>query len=86
MIPFNPVGISESFPYFCEALVEFKDPNSDLEYIFLNLIQTYKVCLGEEAWEAYLASFPLSLKEELTTRFSLQASNTKGQKPGASEE
>ena len=31
MIPFNPIGISESFPYFCEALVEFNDPPLDLE-------------------------------------------------------
>ena len=27
MIPYNPIGIAESFPYFCEALVEFKNPS-----------------------------------------------------------
>lgn len=26
MIPYNPIGIGESFPYFCEALIEFRDP------------------------------------------------------------
>lgn len=31
MIPFNPIGIADSFPYFCEALVEFTDPPPDLE-------------------------------------------------------
>ncbi len=54
MIPFNPIGISESFPNFCEALVEFKNPSQELEYIFKNLIQTYKKCLGAEVWNSYL--------------------------------
>jgi transportin-1 len=26
MIPYNPIGIADSFPYFCEALIEFKEP------------------------------------------------------------
>jgi transportin-1 len=34
MIPYNPIGIAESFPYFCEALIEFKAPPRDLEYTF----------------------------------------------------
>ncbi len=38
MIPFNPIGIAESFPFFCEAIVEFKNPSQELEYIFKNLI------------------------------------------------
>lgn len=46
MIPYNPVGIAESFPYFCEALVEFQDPPKDLEHMFQNLLATYKQCLG----------------------------------------
>jgi len=31
MIPFNPIGIADSFPYFCEALIEFVDPPQELE-------------------------------------------------------
>ncbi len=42
MIPYNPIGIADSFPYFCEALVEFSDPPAELEYTFQNLIFTYK--------------------------------------------
>lgn len=77
MIPFNPVGIAESFPYFCEALVEFKNPTSELEHIFKNLIQTYKVCLGEATWSAYLDSFPDSLRGELNSRFNLLINSSK---------
>jgi hypothetical protein len=62
MIPFNPIGIAESFPYFCEALIEFKDTTLELEYIFKNLIQTYKKCLGADEWNSYLESFPLHLR------------------------
>ena len=58
MIPYNPAGISDSFPFFCEALVEFKKPPEDLESIFSNLIWTYKQCLGEEEWINYIESFP----------------------------
>lgn len=58
MIPYNPMGIADSFPYFCEALVEFKDPPNDLEYVFQNLIFTYKQCLGTKDWNQYLKSLP----------------------------
>ncbi|TNV73242.1 hypothetical protein FGO68_gene7412 [Halteria grandinella] len=69
MIPYNPIGIADSFPYFCEALVEFKNPTQELEYIFQNLIVTFKQCLGVVEWNAYLESFPPQLKKELNTRF-----------------
>lgn len=47
MIPYNPIGIADSFPYFLEALVEFHNPPAELESTFQNLISTYKNCLGE---------------------------------------
>jgi hypothetical protein len=31
MVPFNPIGIADSFPYFVEALIEFPDPPAELE-------------------------------------------------------
>lgn len=31
MIPYNPIGITDSFPSFCEALVEFSNPPAELE-------------------------------------------------------
>jgi hypothetical protein len=34
MIPHNPLGIADSFPYFCQALVEFKTPSAELEKLF----------------------------------------------------
>lgn len=58
MIPYNPLGIAHSFPYFCEALIEFKNPPKDLEKLFQSLILTYKQCLAEKEWNSYLDSFP----------------------------
>ena len=75
MIPFNPIGITESFPFFCEALVEFKDPSPELEYMFKNLIQTYKKCLGDQEWNEYLESFPFHLRAQLNNRFKLLEEN-----------
>ncbi len=71
MIPYNPIGIADSFPYFCEALVEFSDPPADLEQTFHNLIFTYKQCLGNEEWTRYIESFPSVLQSELNSRFKL---------------
>lgn len=62
MIPYNPIGIAESFPYFCEALVEFKNPSQELEHIFQNLIVTYQQCLGPVEWKNYMDSFPPTLR------------------------
>ena len=70
MIPYNPDGIAESFPYFCEALVEFNNPSKELEYIFQKLIKTFRECLGPKQWSAYTESFPSVLREELNKRFS----------------
>lgn len=69
MIPYNPLGIATSFPYFCEALVEFKDPPADLEKLFQNLILTYRQCLSEQEWNSYINSFPPVLKEQFNSRF-----------------
>lgn len=77
MIPFNPIGIAESFPYFCEALIEFDDAPQDLEYTFQNLIFTYKQCLGPLEWNKYIESFPPQLKAELNTRFKLGSNDLK---------
>ena len=71
MIPYNPIGITDSFPYFCEALIEFDDPPTELEYTFKNIIQTYKQCLGEQEWAKYIETFPMVLKQELNNRFKL---------------
>lgn len=74
MIPYNPIGIAEGFPYFCEALVEFKNPSQDLEHIFHNLIMTFRQCLGSQEWDAYMDSFPPQLRDELYARFRLAKS------------
>ena len=70
MVPYNPMGIAESFPFFCEALVEYKNPPQDLEKLFQNLILTYRQCLGQKEWRSYVESFPPQLKLEFDARFS----------------
>jgi len=69
MIPYNPIGITDSFPFFCEALVEFSHPPPELEQTFQNLILTYQKCLGQEVWQQYLESFPEGLKTQFLERF-----------------
>ena len=69
MIPVNPMGIIDNFSQFCQALIEFKGASEELEYIFRNLIMTYKKCLGDETWNGYLESFSPVLRSQLNTRF-----------------
>ena len=69
MIPYNPIGIADSFPYFCEALVEFTNAPKELEKTFQSLMKTYKHCLGPEEWNNYIESFPEQLKKDLDDRF-----------------
>jgi hypothetical protein len=71
MTPYNPEGIADCFPYFCEALVEFKNPPADLEYIFQNIIGTFRQCLGTDNWNSTMESFPPVLRDELQSRFKI---------------
>ena len=70
MIPCNPLGVVNQFPYLCDALVEYKDPPAELEEMFRNLLTSYKHSVGEK-WLDYLESFPSDLKEQLKGRFGL---------------
>jgi len=63
MIPHNPMGITEAFPQFCQALLSYKNPPADLEKQFQNLMKTYKQCIGQASWDQYLHTFPESIRK-----------------------
>lgn len=70
MVASKPEGVVASFPYLCNAFVSYKQPPEDLEIIFRNILQGFKVNIGAQ-WDEYFNAFPEDLKNELIQRFNL---------------
>ena len=66
----NPTAGLKHFPYFCDAVVEFKNPGEELEKIFQCIMTTFKNSIGVQ-WTRYFAEFPADLRSELARRFGL---------------
>jgi len=67
----NTNAIINEFPFFCSAVVHYKDPRQELHLIFKGILQTFKMTCGEENWKAYISKFPDDLKSNLVHRFEL---------------
>lgn len=67
----NTKGIMNDFPYFCSAIVYYKDPNRELNQIFRGMLHTFKSQCGEDYWKDYLSKFPDDLKHNLMHRYEL---------------
>jgi len=66
----NPQGALPHFAYLCSALVQYKNPPSQLEIQFKAILQSYKQQIGQ-GWDDYLNEYPADLKNEMIQRFSL---------------
>ena len=67
----NTTAITKEFPYFCSAIVHFKEPRPEMHLIFKKILHTFKNQLGEEYWRDYISKFPDDLKHNLMHRFEL---------------
>ena len=65
----NSNGILNDFPYFCSAVVYYKEPRPELHNIFKGILQTFKANFGEENWRVYVDKFPPDLKGSLRSKF-----------------
>ena len=68
IISANPNGIVEDFPFLCNALVEFNDPEQDLQELAIKLIQNFKLIAGP-LWDEYFKKFPQSLQISMNQKF-----------------
>ncbi len=66
----NPSGALKHFPYFCDAVAEFKTAKPELEKIFQSIMVTFRDSIGAQ-WSKYYAAFPEDLRRDLTNRFGL---------------
>mmetsp|Transcript_9942 Transcript_9942/g.16712 ORF Transcript_9942/g.16712 Transcript_9942/m.16712 type:complete len:95 (+) Transcript_9942:651-935(+) len=67
----NTNGIINDFPYFCSALVHYKEPKPELHNIFRGMLHTFKQAFGEENWRQSVDEFPPELKAGLKSKFDL---------------
>lgn len=67
----NIQAITKEFPYFCSAIVHFKEPRPEMHLIFKKILHTFKAQLGEDNWRDYISKFPDDLKHNLMHRFEL---------------
>ena len=65
----NSKAIQAHFPYFCSAIVDYKNPRQELHLIFKAILETFKQSCGDEYWAEYINKFPEDLKRGLINRF-----------------
>ncbi|KAH9363586.1 hypothetical protein HPB48_013765 [Haemaphysalis longicornis] len=65
MIEVNPVGIASDFVSFCEAVASWVKPKADLKQAFQDIINGFKVFVGENDWQGFVEHFPPALKDRL---------------------
>ncbi|KAH9370747.1 hypothetical protein HPB48_016175 [Haemaphysalis longicornis] len=65
MIEMNPVGIAPDFVAFCEAAASWVKPKADLKQAFQDIINGFKVFVGENDWHGFIEHLPPALKDRL---------------------
>jgi hypothetical protein len=58
------------FPFFCDAISFYDNAPIELDFVFNNLIVSFKLSL-KECWQDYFDNFPQNLKEKMLERFDL---------------
>jgi len=66
----NALGALKYFPYFCDAVIEYKNPGEDLEKLFKGILTSFKESIGEK-WAGYVSAFPADLRQKLNQRFGI---------------
>ncbi|ORY34979.1 putative importin beta-2 subunit [Naematelia encephala] len=70
MISVNPGGLDNSFIWFCNAVVKWQHPSSQLDQMFRQILQGFKNSLGS-AWEQSISTFPPVIRQRLAERYNV---------------
>ncbi|CAI2178857.1 6952_t:CDS:10 [Funneliformis geosporum] len=60
----------QSFLYFCDAVVQWQQPPTELNEIFRKILTGFKQMMGPN-WEAYTSNFPPHIRQRLHERYAL---------------
>ena len=64
----NPNAIVKDFMYLCTALINFQNPDADIQELAVKLIINFKAIAGQQ-WNSYFSSFPESLQAGMRQKF-----------------
>ncbi|THU89773.1 ARM repeat-containing protein [Dendrothele bispora CBS 962.96] len=68
MVQVNPAGIAKSLLWFCNSIVRWNAPSSELNEMFRTILQGFKQH-DEQGWAAQVSTFPPVIQERLATRY-----------------
>ena len=59
-------AIRNNFPFVCSCITNFKNPPADLEARFKEILHAFKgLSSSQEEWNAYLGTFPATLRQDV---------------------
>jgi len=65
----NPNGVINDFYYLCDAIACWDGPKQDLRQLFYEILHGFKNQVGEQSWQQFTQSFPIEMKEKLTSQY-----------------
>jgi len=71
LIRTNPNGVSNTFPFVCDAIASYDDAKLELKQEFSKILHGFKQAMGAQPWQQYFARFPEKLQAILRRDFSL---------------
>ncbi|VDP14610.1 unnamed protein product [Soboliphyme baturini] len=71
LISANPMGVVHDFIFLCDAIVSWVNPKPDLKNMFSRILHGFKVQLGDENWQRFIAQFPAPLRNRLQEQYAI---------------
>lgn len=65
----NPNGVVTDFYYFCDAVACWDEPKRDLKQLLYEILHGFKNQVGEQSWQQFTQSFPIEMKEKLSSHY-----------------
>ncbi|KAI0067569.1 ARM repeat-containing protein [Artomyces pyxidatus] len=68
LVQANPMGITKSLLWFCNAIVRWNSPSEELNSMFQTLLTGFKAH-DAAGWQAQVSTFPPAIQERLAQRY-----------------
>ncbi|KAA1476473.1 ARM repeat-containing protein [Dentipellis sp. KUC8613] len=68
LVQANPMGITKSLLWFCNAIIRWNSPSAELNNMFQGLLSSFKAA-DAAGWQAQVSTFPPVIQERLAERY-----------------
>lgn len=69
LIQANPEGIQEDFFWFCNAVIKWQSPSSELDDMFRKILGGFKQMMGDAKWQQMTSGWPPILLTRLAEKY-----------------